>query len=266
MWSRLVIVVMFSTVAALVVGCGSSSDDLAQAAFVAGRASTTTQPVQSTSTTTTTSSTTTAPTTTSVPTTITTASSLLDALEIDGAPVIEFSVEADPALADQITQDELVDFVVDTLSDERSWTSQGVGFRLLDEGGDFTITVASPDRVDRLCRPLRTNGYFSCAANGWVVFNSDRWFGATDSWPSDLDTYRRYLVNHEVGHYILPPGHPGCPGEGELAPVMMQQTKGLNGCLPNGWVDPDAGSVPSRRAGTAGTLDQSPASWHPFRK
>ncbi len=153
--------------------------------------------------------------------------------------MIEFSVEADPDLTGRISQQELVGFVIDTLSDERSWTSQGVGFRLVDDGGLFTITVAAPARVDQLCRPLRTNSYLSCATNGWVALNADRWFGAIDGWPADLDTYRRYLVNHEVGHYILPPGHPGCPGKGLPAPVMMQQTKGLNGCLANGWVVPD---------------------------
>lgn len=152
--------------------------------------------------------------------------------------MIEFRIEADPALADRLTREDLVSFVVDTLSDSRSWSGRGVGFRLVDEGGLFTMTVASPERVDQLCAPLRTVGRYSCARNGWIAFNSDRWFGATETWPADLETYRRYLVNHEVGHYVRGPSHDQCPGEGMLAPVMMQQTKGLKGCIPNGWVDP----------------------------
>ena len=109
---------------------------------------------------------------------------------------------------------------------------------MVDSGGLFTITVASPERVDSLCWPLRTVSRYSCARNGWIAFNRDRWLGATEDWPSDLETYRRYLVNHEVGHYVAGPSHPGCPEPGSLAPVMMQQTKGLNGCQANGWVDP----------------------------
>ena len=102
--------------------------------------------------------------------------------------------------------------MIETLSDERSWTGRGAGFRLVDDGGLFTIIVATPARTDQLCRPLQTNGRFSCARNGWVAINSDRWFGATDSWPADLETYRRYLINHEIGHYILVPATrlPGC--------------------------------------------------------
>ncbi len=151
--------------------------------------------------------------------------------------MIEFSIEVGEEI--DLDRDDLARFVIETLRDERSWTGRGVGFELVDEGGLFTLIVASPDTVDGLCWPLQTNGRYSCARNGWIAFNSDRWFGATDDWPGDLETYRHYLVNHEVGHYITGPSHSSCPGSGQPAPIMMQQTKGLHGCLPNGWVDPE---------------------------
>ena len=150
--------------------------------------------------------------------------------------MVRFAIQVDVGI--DLARDELAHFVIDTLSDERSWVGRGVGFELVDEGGQFTMIVASPETVDDLCWPLRTLGRYSCARNGWIAFNSDRWFGATDDWPGDLETYRRYLVNHEIGHYIVGAGHASCPASGALAPIMMQQTKGLHGCLPNGWVDP----------------------------
>ncbi len=215
-------------------GCGSTSDDVAVPVTTEAATAPTTV-TEAPATTVPATSTTTTSTTASASTTTTTLPSTLD---IDGSPLIEFSVEVDDALTDQFSQAELVAFVVETLSDERSWIGRGAGFRLVDDGGLFTIIVATPTRTDQLCWPLQTNGRFSCARNGWVAINSDRWLGATNSWPADLETYRRYVINHEIGHYILGAGHATCPDVGRRAPVMMQQTKGLGGCIANGWVDP----------------------------
>ncbi|MEQ8842821.1 MAG: DUF3152 domain-containing protein [Acidimicrobiales bacterium] len=216
-------------------GCGTSDVDVAPATTTT---TTTSKPTPTTTTTPTTTPTTT--TSTPTPTTTTTPTTSLPGgppeLRIDGSPMIRFSVEVGDGV--DLTRDEVARFVADTLRDERSWVGRGVGFELLDDGGDFTMIVALPDDVDEMCAPLQTVGRYSCARNGWIAFNSLRWFGATDDWPTDLETYRHYLVNHEVGHYIVGPDHESCPGVGEVAPVMMQQTKGLDGCLPNGWVDP----------------------------
>ena len=52
--------------------------------------------------------------------------------------------------------------------------------------------------------------------------------------PDFIRCHRSYLVNHEVGHY-LGQGHVGCPQPGNKAPVMMQQSIDLGGCVRNAW-------------------------------
>ena len=68
-----------------------------------------------------------------------------------------------------------------------------------------------------------------------MVINQTRWRHASPAWNAagrSLRDYRHMVVNHEVGHW-LGLGHSGCPGAGKPAPVMMQQSKGRDGCTFN---------------------------------
>lgn len=126
--------------------------------------------------------------------------------------------------------------VEDVLWDQRGWVSSGrFAFERVDgEVYDFTIILASPDATDELCRPLRTGGVLSCRRQGNVIVNAWRWERGASAFGSDVAGYRSYLINHEVGH-ILGRTHRSCPGSGQPAPVMMQQTKGVGLCVANGW-------------------------------
>lgn len=123
-----------------------------------------------------------------------------------------------------------------TLADRRGWRSPGVrAFRRADEGAvAFRVTLASPATTDRLCAPLQTNRRYSCYQAGRAVLNAGRWMKGTAGYRGRLAAYRRYMVNHEVGHG-LGRGHSSCPRRGARAPVMLQQTKGLGGCRPGPW-------------------------------
>jgi hypothetical protein len=129
--------------------------------------------------------------------------------------------------------------VEQVLGDPRSWGAGGRRALHRVDGGDvaFRVALVSPDTTDRLCAPLDTNGYFSCGTRGRAVLNAARWLTGADAYPGPLAAYRQYLVNHEVGH-LFGRGHESCPGPGRPAPVMMQQTKGLDGCTPVSWPYP----------------------------
>ena len=132
--------------------------------------------------------------------------------------------------------EEVADEIEGILADDRGWSSrEGVAFEQVASGedADFTISLASPPTADELCLPADTGGLWNCRVGADVVLNSDRWQLMTPTY-DDLPAYRAYMVNHEVGHF-LGRDHASCGGEGEPAPVMLQQSMGLHGCEPNSW-------------------------------
>lgn len=126
-------------------------------------------------------------------------------------------------------------FVESTLSDPRGWAA-GEQHRLVRVGhsADLRIVLASPETADKLCAPLDTQGRLSCRNGADVVINAWRWRHGADGYAGRLIDYRRYVVNHETGHALGYP-HASCPGAKQPAPVMVQQTLGLDGCKPNPW-------------------------------
>lgn len=129
--------------------------------------------------------------------------------------------------------DGFVEGVERVLNAPTSWTKIGVRFVRVHERYDFTVLLASPHAVDRLCRPLKTQGWLSCALNGRAIINLKRWRDGAITWRADVRGYHNYLINHEVGH-VLGLRHARCPGPGQPAPIMLPQTKFLNGCTANG--------------------------------
>ncbi|WP_246277551.1 DUF3152 domain-containing protein [Phytohabitans rumicis] len=127
-----------------------------------------------------------------------------------------------------------------------SWIANGQRrFQRVPDGGghDFTVYLVTAATAREMCAAVwvdnRVDGksYTSCRGLGKVIINLDRWRLSVPHYVAakvPLDVYRSYVVNHEVGHE-LGFAHERCPGRGKLAPVMMQQTLFLNGCVANPW-------------------------------
>lgn len=131
------------------------------------------------------------------------------------------------------------------LAHPRGWAANGRGrFQLVSSNADFVIKIATPATADKLCLAvgLNTHGELNCETVEGVVVNLKRWLLGSPTFAGTSAEYRHLIINHEVGHEIGIRQHMGCPGPGRPAPVMMQQIKGLNGCISNAWPYDDEGA------------------------
>ncbi|MFJ7332303.1 DUF3152 domain-containing protein [Streptomyces sp. NPDC101116] len=136
-----------------------------------------------------------------------------------------------------------------TLNDQRSWAHNGARTfeRIYSGKPDFVITLASPGTTADWCAKSgldTTEDNVSCdsAATERVMINAYRWAQGSETYgDSKIHAYRQMLINHEVGHR-LGYNHVTCDKDGDLAPVMQQQTKFLDHdgirCRPNAWAYP----------------------------
>ncbi|MGY1721954.1 DUF3152 domain-containing protein [Blastococcus sp. SYSU DS0533] len=159
--------------------------------------------------------------------------------EVYGAgPLQRFIVEIEDGIG--VDGAAFADAVTATLGDPRSWSNGGrLSFQRVGAGAafDFRVSLVSPGSMEIYCPGVGTGGYTSCRYGDRAVINLARWATAVPHYEGDIATYRRYVVNHEVGH-VLGNGHVRCPGPGQPAPVMQQQTLDLQGCVRNAWPFP----------------------------
>lgn len=168
-------------------------------------------------------------------------------LEIPAGPVaatgrpVRYSVELEGGLPVQGA--DVARTVMTVLTDPRGWQAKdGVRFVPVSPaelargaGVDIRVTLASPSLTARLCAPLDvTLQQVSCWNGSRSVLNLTRWMLGSSTYGGDLAAYRVYLVSHEVGHG-LGHDHVHCPAPGRPAPVMVQQTKSLEGCTAQPW-------------------------------
>lgn len=181
--------------------------------------------------------------------------------------LITYTVEVEDGLdpATFAGEDAYANTVEQILSDPRGWTGSGeISLQRVDASApepDFRLSLTSPDTTHRpdMCGfSIKYESSCNLSAQKRVVINLARWVRGAKAFNGDMVGYRQYAINHEVGH-ALGNGHEGCADDGELAPVMMQQTFGVSNdyvaklndydpnqgvpadgkvCKPNGWPNP----------------------------
>ncbi|MBC7594270.1 MAG: DUF3152 domain-containing protein [Kineosporiaceae bacterium] len=152
--------------------------------------------------------------------------------KVGAGRLVTYRVEAEKDLAFRAA--DFAEAVDATLTDPRGWTKTGsYAFQRTDSAA-LRVVLATPSTTDRLCAPLQTRGTLSCRSGNDVVINARRWVDGADSYKGELAKYRQYVINHEVGH-SLGLGHVPCPRAGAKAPVMLQQSLGLQSCEANPW-------------------------------
>ena len=136
-------------------------------------------------------------------------------------------------------------------SDPRGWSLDGrILFVRMASGGAFTIWLAAANQMQSFGAGCSTQ--WSCRVGRDVIINETRWVSGSPYWHGELADYRLMLINHETGHF-LGLDHSACPGAGQLAPVMMQQSKGPAPCVPNPWPLPAELSLVAERYGVTPT-------------
>jgi hypothetical protein len=130
--------------------------------------------------------------------------------------------------------DAFAGLVDSTLSNPaQGWTSDPrIAVQRVSQNPVMRIALTTPETTHKLCG-LNIPYESSCrlaGKDGRVVINLARWVRGAVAFGGDMNTYRIYAINHEVGH-AFGNGHQGCGTDAALAPVMMQQTFGVSNDL-----------------------------------
>ena len=100
------------------------------------------------------------------------------------------------------------------LADPDGWAGKGYNFEY-DPKAKLKIRLSSPATITKECG---LPGNLSCAELGGnnMYLNFDRWLKGSKASKLDRDSYRQYMVSHEMGH-ILGHEHEKCPGKNKPA-------------------------------------------------
>jgi hypothetical protein len=165
------------------------------------------------------------------------------------------------------------DYVMDVLKDNRGWGSGGTfQFVRTDGAADYRVVLATPTTAAALCpdphvvanagpvsevtltpsaTPSAAQSPTSASASaeaedvevlcddsGGVVLSVYDWIKGIDTYGSDVDSSRIFMIQHRLGHLL---GKADVACSSERADIMVNQDQELpEGCAVNPWPFPDA--------------------------
>lgn len=172
-------------------------------------------------------------------------------------PLRTYAVEVENGIT--VDEQAFSSFVDATLADPRGWTARGQrSVQRVSGAASVRVRLTSQQTARAVCG-FEIPVDVSCRDGNLVYLSAARWFRGAAAFLPDLDAYRAYMVNHEVGH-AFGQNHRPCEVAGGPAPVMMQQTFSVSNdeivritdgvpqgaviprdgkvCTPNGWPYP----------------------------
>ncbi|MFJ8965246.1 DUF3152 domain-containing protein [Lentzea sp. NPDC102401] len=172
-------------------------------------------------------------------------------------PLRTYAVEIENGIT--VDEQAFAAFVDATLADPRGWTARGArSVQRVSGSASVRVRLTSQQTARNVCG-FEIPVDVSCRDGNLVFLSAARWIRGAVAFLPDLNAYRTYMVNHEVGH-AFGQGHQPCGIAGGPAPVMMQQTFSVSNdeivritdgvpqgavipqdgkvCTPNGWPFP----------------------------
>lgn len=129
-------------------------------------------------------------------------------------------------------------FILDTLNDVRAWPFR---WTTIKQGqADWTVSLEHQKLIDTLFvdhGQKDTGLSVTLMDSNLTLFSLENWSSVPKTAPKayNLAQYRTYLVLHECGH-ALGLGHPVVDLQSRtLAPIMIQQTRGIGHMHENIW-------------------------------
>ncbi|MFB9430762.1 DUF3152 domain-containing protein [Streptoalloteichus tenebrarius] len=148
-----------------------------------------------------------------------------------GPRMFKYTVEVENGIDLPEAGTDFAHHVEQILHDTRSWIGDKQhGFQRIEDSGraDLRISLTSQMTTREICGwdiPFEGSCYDPPSKR--VTINIARWTRGAVVYQGSLVDYKTYVINHEVGHG-LGYGHKPCQTDGQLAPIMMQQSWGVS--------------------------------------